>query len=81
VLPLRQGGVVVTRYPQQSEVSRHAKATFRARSDARNEAQNDELLNKLLDAAFSVLHRDAAEGYAATLRKKFARILKIKGSK
>ena len=74
----------MARYPQQSEVSRYAKAEYRRRSDARIAAAGDELLTKLLDAAFAVLHHDTAEGYEAgdyeraTLRKKFARILKIK---
>jgi hypothetical protein len=72
------------RYPQQAEVVRVGKARFRARSDARNAALKAELLTQLLNAAFDVLHHDTAEGGAggayerATLRKKFARILKIK---
>lgn len=74
----------MTRYPQQSEGARHAKAMLRSRSDLRNAALNDELLTNLLDAAFSVLHHDTAEGAVggdyerSTLRKKFAHILKIK---
>ena len=72
------------RYPQQSEVSRNARATFRSRSDARNALLNEELLSKLLNAAFAVLLHNTAAGETwgdrqrKVLRQKFARILKIK---
>lgn len=64
--------------------ARYGKEEWVRRSDARREAASEELLCQLLDAAFSVLHHDTADGSIAgdyertTLRKKFARILKIR---
>lgn len=61
----------------------YAAEMYRTKTDARNAALNDELLLQLTDAAFSVLQHDVVCGPPADyqreqLRKKFARVLKIK---
>lgn len=64
--------------------ARYGAEMYLARSDARIAAANEELLTKLIDAALDVLHHDRTEGSEvdhherAALRKKFAKILKIK---
>ena len=60
------------------------REAYRAKTDARNLAANDDLLKRLVDAAFGVLQHDGdqelkPEQYeAVVLRRNFARILKIK---
>lgn len=60
------------------------RQAYLATSDARIAKLNDDLLTKLIDAAISTLHHDTTEGSTVDLyerdilRKKFARILKIK---
>lgn len=64
--------------------ARYGQEMYLARSNARIAAANEELLAKLIDAALAVLHHDRTDGSdvdsyeRATLRKKFAKILKIK---
>lgn len=61
-----------------------AASEYRRRTDARNLALANELLKRLVDAAFDVLQHDADEELEpekyeiGVLRRKFARILKIK---
>jgi predicted ATPase with chaperone activity len=64
-------------------IARHGNQEYRRRTDARNLASNDELLKRLVDAAFDVLQHDADEALEpeqheiGILRRKFAKILKI----
>lgn len=65
-------------------IARHGNQEYRRRTDARNLAANDDLLKRLVDAAFGVLQHDGdralkPEQYEeGVLRRDFARILKIK---